>query len=111
MTWTVGAGDVSTYAYTIIGKMMTVSWSLDTTTVGGTPEYYLYLKIPAGKVATKAMGGVHGYSQAAVPGIGAVYVNNSAFGTNIALGVAGGAAWSAGTNNCVTVGQITFEIN
>lgn len=110
-TWTVASGDVTTYAYTIIGKMMVVMWSLDTTTVGGTPGYYLYLKIPAGKVATKACAAVHGYSQAGTPGFGSAYVNNALFGANIALGIVAGGAWSTGTNNAVTVGQIVFEIN
>jgi len=50
----VEAGDVITYAYIIIGKYMTVSWLIQTTTITGTPTS-LRLKIPASKTATKTM--------------------------------------------------------
>src|SRR3990167_787127 len=55
MTWTVDAGDVVTYAYTIINKVMTVLFYIDPTTVGGTPSTSLQIAIPANKTATKAV--------------------------------------------------------
>lgn len=56
MTWTVASGDVSTYAYTYLGpKLMLVTAYLIDTTVGGTPDDGLNVKIPDGKTAAKAM--------------------------------------------------------
>lgn len=110
MTWTVAEGDVATLAYTIIGKTMTVSFSLNETTVGGTPAEILTIVIPAGKTATKIMHNALAYA-----------VDNSTIVQAVAFVSAGGGtinlikpaytAWSASTNATTISGQITFEIN
>jgi hypothetical protein len=51
MTWTVAAGDVAYFRYSIIGKLMTVFLRVNTSTVGGTPSTALSVKIPGGKTA------------------------------------------------------------
>lgn len=47
-TWTVVAGNVTTWAYTLMGSTMTLWFDLRTTTVGGTPSAGLLIKIPDG---------------------------------------------------------------
>ena len=49
MTWTVDAGDVLSFKYALIGKLMHVIVSLINTTIGGVLDSELYIKIPAGK--------------------------------------------------------------
>jgi len=49
MTWTVSSGNVQTFQYVIIGNMMTINFSIANTSVGGTPDTALRIKIPAGK--------------------------------------------------------------
>src|SRR5882672_6592367 len=50
-TWTLQAGDVASFAYTIFGKTMTVAFALQTTSVGGVPDPTLRITIPGGFVA------------------------------------------------------------
>lgn len=51
LTWTVAAGDVKTYSYMIINKLMILAFALNTTTLaGGAGEVSVKLKIPASKV-------------------------------------------------------------
>lgn len=112
MTWTVDAGDVTTYQYIVIGKMMTVNWVLNTTTVGGTPNSLLYLKIPGSYVSAKATQGA----------IFQCYDNDTtaqcfsdvtAGGTLIRIFKyvsSGSNNWSLATNTTYIYGSITFEI-
>lgn len=110
MTWTVASGDVLTYEYTLIGKMMTLNFALAATTVGGTPSSYLQLAIPASKVA-------YGY------GVGvAVVVDNGGTaamsncrttpGATViqVLKTPAGANWSAAADATTVQGSITFRI-
>lgn len=109
MTWTVQAGDVSTYAYAILGKIMIVSLYLVTTTIGGTPSNALIIKIPGSKTATKTTanpvyildngGGAAGYC----------YV--TAGTTLIVCKRTDGANFTASTNLTSIFGQLVFEIN
>jgi hypothetical protein len=48
MTWTVDSSDQVTYAYTLIGKTLIFSFLINSTTVGGTTDLYLQVKIPGG---------------------------------------------------------------
>jgi len=112
MTWTVGSGDVQTYAYIINGKTMTVNFIINETTVGGTPNNTLQIAIPASKVATKRMVGYLNLSDN-----NASYVISmcdvAASGTVIRCFVTptGASNWSASTNLTYLLGSITFEIN
>jgi hypothetical protein len=109
MTWTVAAGDVQVYAYTIIGKMMTVSFRINTTTVAGTPNTDLNIKIPASKVATKAMYNPILIIDNGVRSIGVAAVATG--GTLIILNRTDVANWTAAVDTTYVMGQITFEID
>lgn len=48
MTWTVGAGDLSTYRYLLNGRQLFIDLQILTSTVGGTLNNTLIVKLPAG---------------------------------------------------------------
>lgn len=110
MTWTVASGDVATYAYNIIGKMMTVIFALETTSVTGTPGTYLQIAIPASKTATKQTANACGVvidNNTRKTGIMDVLAN----GTIIRVYLTDTANWASSTDLTYVIGQITFEIN
>lgn len=109
MTWTLVAGDVSTFAYMIDGKKMTVSFYLLTTTVGGVADDTLRIAIPASKTATKTMLNACYISDNGTPVIGTCRV--VAAGTSIEIQRTDGADFTAATDATSVLGQITFEIN
>jgi hypothetical protein len=109
MTWTVAAGDVSTYAYKILGKTMIVAFSLITTTVGGTPSTTLQIAIPASKVATKRMANPVLLLDNNVRATG--YAEVAASGTVIQIIRTDAANFTASADQTYVFGQITFEIN
>lgn len=110
MTWTVDAGDVTNFQYTISGKTMTVNFYLSTTSIGGTPSTNLQIKIPASKVSAKQSGGpvvIDNGTGVYLLGIGLV----TASGTNIIIRKADGSNWLTSANTAYVYGQMTFEIN
>lgn len=109
MTWTVDAGDVTTFAYMINGKMMTVSFYIIGTTIAGTPSDTLRIVIPASKTATKTMSAPCSISDNGTPNAGAVRVVAS--GTSIEITRDDNANFTAATDATSVTGQITFEIN
>ena len=109
MTWTVASGDVSTYAYKIRGKTMTVAFRILTSTVGGTPSTQLQIAIPASKTATKAMLNPCYISDNGTDAIG--YARVEAAGTLILIQLVDASNFTASTNQTNVIGEITFEIN
>lgn len=108
-TWTVGGSNVSAYAYTILGKCMTIIFSLRETTVGGTPGPDLYIRIPASKSAAKEIRTPIYVFDNEVAGIGFAYLYPN--DTNIGVEKVAGVNWTASTNKTYIFGQMTFEIN
>jgi hypothetical protein len=54
MIWTVNRGDQVTYQYSVTNTTMRLNAYLDTTSISGTPDLFLFLKIPGGyRAATK----------------------------------------------------------
>lgn len=107
--WTVIAGNVTTYVYTLIGKQMTLAFDIVATnvTVGGV----LRLAIPASLVAAKEMWTTYiakDNGGAYVPAIARVL----AAGTYVELfsTAAGGNFAATAANNTEVHGQITFEV-
>lgn len=109
-TWTVAAGDVTTFAYLVIGKIMIVAFELRTTSVGGTASAVLQIKIPGSKTSTKfmatALGALYDNGVAAA---GKCYV--AAGDTIIYCTRLDGANLAAATDTTRIQGQIVFEIN
>ncbi len=55
MTWTVEEADQQTFKYMINDRTMTVSVTLNNTSLSGTASQYLLIKIPAGYLAGSSM--------------------------------------------------------
>lgn len=107
--WTVIAANQITFAYTLVGKTITVAFRFDSTNVTAAP-LQLLVAIPGGFVAAKAMNTIFQAGDAGVFAAGNVFV--TAGGTTISFqSNAGGAGWTltAGSNTFVR-GMITFEI-
>lgn len=110
MTWTVEAGDVVTYAYTMLGPhLMLLSFNIQLTTIGGTVNNNLRIKVPNGKTLT---------NQALI----VILIRDNGIQQNgWCLGVAGGtyvsiartdaANWTAVTNTANVYGQIFLEVD
>jgi hypothetical protein len=110
-SWTVDAGDVTTFAYRLSGRTMTLSWYLQTTSVSGTPTQ-LRMAIPGPFTAAKAglfpivhddAGGGNAGSFALVTGPGSTTVDN--------YKAYGGGSFANATNTTRVFGTITFEVN
>jgi hypothetical protein len=108
MTWTVKPEHIENYAYTIIGKTMTVSWSIAGAVIAGPLEKTLQLAIPGGYLPNQHLrvptgvvsGGVHGVGIAEVsPNRPQIYIYASQDRV---------ASYSAG--HAEIYGQLTFEI-
>lgn len=109
MTWTVAAGDVTTLAYAVTGKILTVAFYLDTTTVGGVLNNNLLRVIPGGFTATKTIRASAYLIDNGAPSD--VLVTVFATGTSLVFQRADGANFAASANNTHLSGQITIEID
>lgn len=111
MTWTVESGDVSTFQYMIVNKTMWVNFYLLTTSIGGTPNSTLYIKIPASKSAVTPTQNACAISDNGTARTGTVRVNPGVDGaTLIAITILAGGSFAASTNNSAFLGQLCFQI-
>ena len=112
MTWTVQAGDVTTYAYLLRGRMLTVNFTLVTTTVGGTLNSQLLIALPGGYSAPKDTRVPFLRSDNGVVGVGEI-IANAVSGTLLALRKDAYAAnaWAAATDTTAVQGSITVEVS
>jgi hypothetical protein len=108
MTWTVVGGGVTTYAYTVVGKMMTVIFAISGT-VAGTPNTALQIAIPGG--FTSAQFALNSCSALSGGTWKASACQVTAAGTVIQIFTdpAGATNWTAGAVN--VSGQISFPVN
>jgi len=107
-SWALDAGDQTTFGYALTGKMLTVGFHLDSTSVAGAPDTYLRIVIPGGylplrqiDVSTYAIdnGTVVPARMRVNPGVNFIYIFRNDF-----------VAWAASTNNTFLWGVITFPI-
>jgi hypothetical protein len=108
MTWTVDGGDQLTYAYTIVGKTITLSIVLASTTTGGSASSELHVALPPGVAVMRTMANLMFLSDGAsfravlahvAPGVAYVRITNLDF-SNFSL-----------VSNALGIqGEITFEI-
>jgi hypothetical protein len=108
ITWTVAASDVTTFAYTLIGKTMIVLFSIQTSTVAGAGTR-LQILIPNSMTAAKASTIVLLTNDNGTLAIG--FASVSAGGTQISIAPnLTGANWTASVDNTGVFGQIAFEV-
>lgn len=108
-TWTVESSDQSTLAYTLVGKTITLSFYLNSTTVGGTANNQLRVTIPGSFVSQRLNSATMMYQDnGGAWSMG--HVATTGGGTTINLSKTDFSNWSASTNATNIRGQITFEI-
>lgn len=108
LTWTVASGDQVVYAYIVIGKTLTLSWHITTSTVAGTGTE-LRLAVPVGFTYSRSIRTVGYYSDNGTEGVGLVsYVAADAYVRIYKSSTS--SNWSAATDTTITAGQITLEI-
>jgi len=108
-SWTVESGDVTTYAYVITGKIMTVNFRIGTSTVAATANT-LAIKVPASKTITKSFQVPFLATDNGTTEVGMLYAEAGQTVLTLYRNVAA-AAWTACTNLAGCNGEITFEIN
>ena len=107
--WTVASGNVVTFRYIVVGKMMTVLLTIESSTITGTPGV-LHIKIPGGYTSTKSVWNL------------ATDYNGSAYETCVIRVLSSAtlidvyrypnfAAWGATAGSHILRGEITFEVN
>lgn len=108
MTWTLVSGDQTVFRYQIINKQMTVWFTLDTTSVGGTPSTELRITIPNSRTAAVAT-----YEKVAwANDNGTVREAYAAISsTLIAIRRTDAGNWTASTNATYVYGRVTFPIS
>ncbi len=109
MTWTVAEADVSTFAYIIMGKIMTILFDILTSSVGGEANTALLITIPGGVTPTKRVTNAVYISDNGTKSIGRCVI--AASGSVITIYKADGSAFGAATDTTSVEGQITLEIN
>lgn len=111
MTWTVQSGDVLTYIYTVIGKIMHLHFVLSGTSVGGTLSNALRIAFPLNAISPHRS-------------IHPIYINDNGSGNVLSIAeISAGTGylacyaapsestnWSASTNVTMVSGSIAFEI-
>lgn len=110
MTWTVAAGDVLAYQYTLIGKTMYVNFYIVSSSVGGTPSTLLNIAVPGGFSSAKVVrtSALYATDNGTVV---TAFIDLAASGVIIRLGKTDGTAWTASTDNTSVRGQLFFEVS
>ena len=107
-TWTVESGDQITFGYSLVGKMITVIFTIATSSVSATPAT-LSIAIPGSFTAAKAVYNAILIADNSTRTMGTARV--AAAGTTIVIERMDAGNFSAATNATSIVGQITFEVS
>ncbi len=108
-TWTLTAGDMLAFSYILVGKKLFVSGYFNTTTVGGTPDTDLRVKVPGGFTANDLVIDIARVKDsAAAYAAGVVYTLVA--GTTINFQTITGANWAAATDATAIQFSINFDI-
>lgn len=107
MTWTVASGGQASFWYSIVGKTLTVNFSISGT-VGGTPNTALQIAIPGGFTAASFSLNSLSVFNGGAWAVGACQVAAAASVIQIFNTPAGSVNWTAGTAS--VVGQIHIQV-
>lgn len=109
-TWGVDAADQQLYRYTIVGKKVTVAWSIVNSDVSA--GSVLRLALPAGVTAAATMNGFHEARDAGgAAAIATCRVVSGQTYIEIYPTVGTGGTWTiTAADNTATTGQLTFEM-
>jgi hypothetical protein len=106
-TWTVEAGDVLTYALARLGRMVTLAWWLNDTTIAGAPTE-LQILLPDSLLAQKSIRTLCELVDDGTPAVGVAWV--AAGNHQLHIQRLDGAALTVSTDNTDIRGVITFEV-
>ena len=107
MTWTVDSGDVTTFAYRLNGRQITILLALANTTIGGTADTQLNVLLPGGFSSAKtARGPCVVFLASGGMALGRVQVTTTS--TQILLSL-GGTNWPLG--NTTLEGMFVAEVS
>lgn len=109
MTWTVEAADLQTFSYSLDGKILTLTFTINTTTIGGVVAgNNLQMKLPGGMLAAKKAV----MSCLASPGGGALesVAITTTIGSNVLTILRYAANWIAGANNTGVSGVFICQV-
>ena len=108
-TWTVGAPNVTTFEYVVMGKVMIINFYIASTSVSATPAT-LRILIPGGYLSareTRGVGQANDAGTATVPGLLRVIPGGNLLECYKTMA---GGNWAVATNNTNVAGQLVFSI-
>jgi hypothetical protein len=110
MTWTVDAGDITTFAFVLNGRSLTVSYWLDTTTISAPLAALIAIHLPNGYVAGRSV--ILQTSIVNDNGSADIVAESQSAATSayIFLAKVDGTVFLASVNNTNVRGTITFEV-
>lgn len=112
MTVSVPAAGYQTFGYTLVGKTMTVSFYFFTVTIGGVPDLYFEMLIPAGANAKRYMTAQISIFDSGTwrDGTALVQAQSATSAPYIRCFIFGAVPWTASAANTQITGSITFEM-
>jgi len=107
-TWTVDEADVGAHHWMRVGNKVTLTWQINTATVGGTPA--TQLRVGAGGFTwARTCENVHTYLDNGTRGAGRAQAVSGT--TYVVLNIAAASNWAAATNTTYSFGQVTCEVS
>lgn len=108
--WSVDAGDVTTAAYYLAGRRLTMNWVLANTTVSVGVGAELRVTLPAGLMLARSAYSTGWYNNATTIGVGPVIADSGVPAKVKFLLADGSSTWALGINNTTVTGSITVEV-
>ena len=108
-SWTLQSGDVTTFAYAQVGKTVSLSLQLSTTTIAGTPSQLLVL-LPGSMVSARDMETQAFYADTNTGERIPCRMFVGAGGTHVQFFRNDGGNWANSTNTAYFFGTLTFSI-
>jgi hypothetical protein len=108
-TWTVGSGDVVTFAWFLKDRSLFVTWYMNTTTVGGTPNPSLFIAVPNGFSWNQTSLQAMLYNDAGA-GVNDGFAQATSAATTIQLLKNAGGNWAAATDTTGQYGTIVGSV-
>lgn len=110
-TWTVTSANLARFAYTLVGKTMTVAvYIVSSTITGGTPSF-LTIKIPGGYKSAAYTFNACCVANAGTRAVGYLGVNpTTATDQGLIYIDSGTGSWSLAANNTSVFGELSFEV-
>jgi Pectate lyase superfamily protein len=108
MRWTVRPGDVQTFAYTLVGKTMTLSWLISGSQLSGPADRLLHIAVPDGYIPNQRVKVPVIISSAGQSLSGCAEVNPERAEVRLAANAEATASFAAGALE--VSGQIVFEV-